>query len=105
MSYNGWSNYETRCVKLWLDSEEGSCRLVTEQARQCLVDNADEDEEPDTVKENAISDMRDFLESFHEENMPELAGVYSDILRAAMGEVDWHEIATAYIEDAIAEEE
>ncbi len=31
--YNGWTNYETWCVSLWLDNDEGTYNLVREWAR------------------------------------------------------------------------
>jgi hypothetical protein len=32
--YNGWSNYETWCVHLWLTNEEGSYRYWREEAER-----------------------------------------------------------------------
>src|SRR4051794_10856032 len=32
--YNGWANYETWCVHLWLTNEEGSYRYWREEARR-----------------------------------------------------------------------
>ena len=38
MSYNGWTNYETWAVKLWMDNEEGSYeRLGLEDQFRALV--------------------------------------------------------------------
>ena len=36
--YNGWTNYETWCVNLWLDNDEGTQNMVREWARECYED-------------------------------------------------------------------
>lgn len=36
MAYNGWSNYETWNVKLWIDNEEGSYDYWREQTPAVL---------------------------------------------------------------------
>ncbi len=43
-TYNGWPNYETWNVMLWLDNDEGMYRFYRSQARQMkvLADNARE---------------------------------------------------------------
>ena len=33
--YNGWHNYETWLVKLWIDNEEGSYNYWREVAQEC----------------------------------------------------------------------
>ncbi len=34
MSYNGWSNYETWNVSLWLNNDEGSYRELRQDSAQ-----------------------------------------------------------------------
>lgn len=90
--YNGWANYETWVVNLWLDNDQSSQEYWQEQARE-LVQSAI-DAEKIEVREEAISDLAQRLESEHDEGMPEVSGVFSDLLNSALGRVDWHEIAS-----------
>lgn len=106
--YNGWSNYETWAVKLWIDNEQGSYQYWRDNTREAW-ENAKEDRRysGQTQKEAATCSLSDMLKDEHEENAPEpkVASVYTDLLRAALSEVDWYEIASAMIEDEDLKEE
>jgi len=41
--YNGWTNYETWLVKLWIDNEQGSQDYWIERAEQNVKDDEDGD--------------------------------------------------------------
>ena len=83
-TYNGWTNYETWNVKLWLDNEEGTYADTQHMARGAR----DEWE------------LADELKSYVEDMAPDLgASMFADLLGAALSEVNWQEIAAAYIED------
>jgi len=104
MSYNGWANYETWNVKLWLDNDQGTYTEVTDHAAEvyaeAVEDNANALEYPYT------SNFATWLKEYVEEMQPELpASTFSDLLNAALGEVDWHEIALSYLGDAKEEAE
>lgn len=91
MAYNGWSNYETWNVKLWMDNEEGSYRYWNDEAHRIAEDNS---------KEDATRILADQLKDEHQNNAPDLgASVWADLLGAALSEVDWYEIASALLED------
>ncbi len=90
--YNGWSNYETWNVKLWMDNDEGSYNYWREQVREVWEDK-------DHDKDDTITTLAKMLEQEHDDNMPELNGCYADLLGAAMSEVDWYEIAEAMVND------
>lgn len=86
--YNGWTNYETWNVKLWLDNDQGSYNDMVFAA-----ENAED--VADTL------DLADYIREYVEEMMPEMdASMFSDLLGAALSEVNWREIAAAYLEDA-----
>jgi len=107
MSYEGWKNYETWAVKLWLDNEEGSSRYWADATREAW-ENA-EAETPFTRSERARHDLADQLKDEIDQNMPEAiteavdGTLYSDLLNAALGEVCWQEIADAMLSYADAD--
>lgn len=97
-TYNGWRNYETWAVKLWIDNEEGSYNYWLERSREILLDPRTSDIL--TEGQTARYDLADELKREHEENAPEVSGVFADLLNAALSEVDWSEIAESMLADA-----
>ena len=95
--YNGWTNYETWNLALWLSNDSGSYDYWTEQA-QDAYDSA-EAERSFSREENATLDLAKRLQSETEDQAPEVSGFYADVLSAAISEVNWYEIAEHYIED------
>lgn len=96
--YNGWTNYETWLVNLWIDNDEGSQRFwqLLRRATDALESN---EEDPN----GAESDLADALkESFEDqaEAMTEVTGFWADLINSALGEVNWDEIAEHMIADA-----
>lgn len=78
--HNGYSNFETWCVSLWIWNEEGSYRYWVAQA--------------------ARGNLAAELEEWATEAMPELQGFYSDLMTHALGMVHWDEIAEGLAEMA-----
>ena len=99
MSYQGWANYATWAVKLWIDNEEPAyCHfqaLIEERMRKAR-DEEDTEKEARDAAELVIAEA---LEEFHAECMPTVTGVYSDLLQSAFDEVHWHEIAASLVGD------
>ncbi len=94
-TYNGWSNYETWAVNLWLTNEEGSYRYWTDRTREVIAETADDDDDS-----SALSRLAEELkESIHEACAIEKASLAADLMNAALGEVDWYEIARSMIDD------
>lgn len=96
-TYNGWSNYETWAVALWIDNEVNSYRYWREAAREAI-----EEAEPKyglTSEERARIALADRLKSLHEEVMPEVEGMWADLLNASFGAVDWYELAGHLMEE------
>jgi hypothetical protein len=88
--YNGWTNYETWNVKLWLGNEEGSDGYWREQAQAAR----------DTYgKDDGTYRLADQMREEITNGAPEVTGLYSDLLTSALGAVSWQEIAEHYIDD------
>ena len=90
--YNGWTNYETWVVNLWLTNDSGSDEHLREMARDCLT-------HLDGDMDDATWELAKRIEEDHDEFMPETTGVYSDLLNHALGCVNWGEIARHVISE------
>jgi hypothetical protein len=103
--YNGWTNYETWAVALWIDNDQGSQEHwggVAHEAYEEAVRDPNEDTRDQWTHSAAVAvaeRLKDDLTD--EESCPLLgqASVYSDLLTAALGEVNWYEIAEHMVED------
>ena|ERR1035437_8799548 len=94
--YNGWTNYETWNVALWMDNDGNE--YWRERAEE--VYEASNKDESFSKEERATLNLADEMKDSHEENTPTITGVYADLLNASLSEVNWHEIANNYIEEA-----
>jgi hypothetical protein len=108
--YNGWTNYETWNVKLWMDNDEGSYRYYGELAQE-TYDDAEADG-TFTKDEQATLDLSEKIKDEYEtamhdwlEESGKSASVWADLLGAALSEVNWHEIAEHLIDDVDKEAE
>jgi hypothetical protein len=77
--YNGWKNYETWLVGLWLDNDE---RLYHESQR--IARRAKDRYEAGQEFKAWIEDMSPLADS---------ADLFTDLINAALSEVDWYEVA------------
>ncbi len=98
-TYNGWTNYETWAVKLWLDNDEGTYDLMRQITREAMAEPNEWDwEQSDDHALRVIEErVKDHLDEYNPLN--DQPSVYSDLLNAAMSEVNWREIARAMIDD------
>ena len=95
--YQGWTNYETWAVQLWLNNEEPSYRHWTDQAAEVWKNT--EAEGYLTRSESARRQLADMLKDDIESGDPlDGASVYHDLLTSAIGGVNWSEIANAWLE-------
>lgn len=101
--YNGWTNYETWVVKLWMDNEQPSSEYWAETARE-LWDTT-EDIADRSVHARIL--LADRLKDEHEQSKDDIlsnsqmtSSVWADLLGAALGSVNWFEIADSLLTDA-----
>lgn len=82
--YNGWKNYETWVIKLWIDNDQGSYNHFRELAKT----------------EGRAYELGQLIQEEIEEMNPiEGASLFSDLMTAALSEVDWREIAESLLEE------
>lgn len=101
--YNGYANYETWAVTIWLENDECSYRYWHAAARQ------ERREAPDCrqVREAlwpadraATYRLADRIKREVLDGAPELGpNLYADLLNTAFDEVDWHEVAENFLEE------
>jgi len=88
--YNGWKNYETWLVNLWIDNDGGS---------EYWAERAEE------VRD--VSDLADEMETYYtalaDEAIPS-QGMFNDLFNSALREVSWYDIAEHYIKELEAVE-
>lgn len=89
--YNGWTNYETWAVALWLFNDEGAYRYWYERTRALLLTE-------DRIDTLALAEeLKSSHEDIKEEELPS-GTVFADLLTTALERVNWEEIARSLIE-------
>ena len=99
--YNGYTNYETWVVALHIDNTEGSQNYWHDRARWAVAHHDPNDQHMDARCELAEA-LKEAFDEIYDEQKPD-NGVLADMLRAALSEVNWHELAGHYV-DAVTEE-
>ena len=92
MSYNGWRNYETWLAGLYLDGEDWRNFVKTE----LLGEEEDEEITEDKKVEMLAEYLKDYIEE--EADMAGLNGFLDDLLTNAISEIDFTELATAFLD-------
>ncbi len=82
-TYNGWTNYPTWCVNLWLSNDESLYQEAMAQAQRFSQSRGDLAQ----VLKDWVCDVL----------APDLGATFAaDLLGYALGEVDWHELAVSW---------
>ena len=101
-TYNGWTNYETWAVNLWLENDKRTWEYWWDEARRHWAE-APECEQVKagtwTIEQAARFNFVDQLKDELEEGSPITeASLYSDLLNAALSKVNWYEVAEAFLD-------
>ena len=120
--HNGWKNYETWVVALWIDNDESTynerrrmCRAAEREAQddsgcmqdECLCHDMSASRQYGPCNlcgclwRSASGTLADELQRWVTDDlMPDLgASLAADLLGAALSEVDWHEIADNFLSE------
>ena len=92
MSYNGWQNYETWLASLYLNGEDWQNFVETELLREVEDEEITEDKKVEMLAEY----LKDYVEE--EAEMAGLNGFLDDLLTSAISEIDFTELATAFLD-------
>ncbi len=90
--YNGWSNWETWVVKLWLDNDESVHAMVVEMVEAGKQDDGDG---------ITGAELEEFVwNTFDPEGLyHKQANLFTDFIFSSMNMVSWDEVSAAYNQD------
>ncbi len=97
-TYNGWTNYETWCVKLWMDDDKADSAAWDSQAEAWLEANLMDNSFTSAERQRVYGLVED-LKNRYLDQMPKLNGCYRDLLRSSLQSVNWYEIAEHLLAD------
>lgn len=101
--FNGWTNYETWAVALWIDNEQASYNYWRDQAEHHRYMAS----ESEAMAHQGVSPQEEARRTLAGQLKEEItdasplsdATLYADLLQSALGEVDWYEIADHLVGD------
>lgn len=92
--YQGWANYPTWAVALWIDNDQYMYNEAVGTAEQMVF--------MESLPDYRVADwLHEWVDFMREETIPDIGNnMFSDLLGWAIEMVDWHELATHYIDTA-----
>lgn len=102
--YNGFTNYETWAVKLWIDNEEATSNHWNRVATHIYLNEARE-QKYFSKMEDAIAILSEKIREAHFSAAHDAMqcamldnSLYMDMINASLSEVNWHEVARCLLE-------
>jgi len=101
-TYNGWTNYETWNVPTWLTNDYETVKHLESIAIDTIEDYGNH-----VRTDEALNDIASYIEdmvydgSFEAVSPSYQSSLYNDLLKAALKEVNYIDIASYFYEDAI----
>lgn len=99
-THEGFENYQTWAVSLWLNNDEGTWRYWNGAALEIL--NSLDSEKPSPAEiEKTVEELAESLKEHFEENTPTLPGPWCDLMTHSLAYVNWEEVAEGFVASAI----
>ena len=83
-TYNGWKNYPTWNIRLWIDNDQYMLEHIARMAES----------EPENY--DLSKDLEAFFDDLISETRAAQTGFQEDFFRYAYGQVDWYELAQSF---------
>lgn len=104
-SHNGWRNYETWLVALWLSNDRGLVEYWETRAEELIVfytaNSEDEAEGMNSLRVDVSLALAREMKSELEAETDSTSGFINDLLNSALGQVYWYEIASNFLNEAV----
>ena len=101
--YNGWTNYETWAVGLWIDNDQATYTYWREEATRHVRQAAEDEMVQQSIWTEQAAARYKLAQQLKDEltdTAPDLgATVYADLLGAALDTVNWTELAESLLSD------
>lgn len=92
MTYQGYENYETWCISLWMSNDESLYDDIVRLAKECQG------------KDELGQAIESYIEELRESSGIQFDGMWGDLMNHALGMVAWHDVAGGF-EEYLAQEE
>jgi hypothetical protein len=101
--FNGWSNYETWAVALWMDNNEADYRQLRYLARRIYRDARIQHRKgqcDDPIVQTARIEIAKCLEHrVYEETIHSIQCLTMDLLNSSLDKIDWQELAESLLDE------